>query len=528
MSRGAATALVFLFGLALRAFAFAGARLEGSDCDGAAYLEIARHIAAGEGFVTNAVYHLWNATSQFPRPESLWNPLQPCLVAGVSLATGDVWLAGKLVSLAFGAALPPLAVLLGRSLTGRWEAGLLAGLYAALDPTLVLLSARALTEAGTVTLGTAALVLAFRREAWAAWGLGAVLGLAVLQKYQSGLLWVAVAPIVLSEHGRREGARRLGFAALAFAAALAPWLARNALVFGDPFHTDIRWNVLTDYPAFGGSRRAWASLVRPPGFAEYAAAHPGEVLARTLHGLRALRWEFLGEHVASPALLPLAAAGLVAAWRRRAAWLAILAWLAVLSVASAMTLPRARFLLGALPLVGVLAAAGLVTIHGWVARAARARAFALALALVLGLWPAADLVRAGRAAALDRASPWNLHGYFCPLEYAALAGALDSLGAGREPVLAAETSHAALLLGRPAVRLPFSNEAVREAARRTGARWLVASERDLAERLPAWRDSPPAWAREAWREVPARYAPRAVADGYAHLSPVVVFRLDPD
>lgn len=529
MSRAAvATALVFLLGLALRVAAFPGARLEGSDCDGAAYLELARHIAAGEGFVTNAVYHLWNATSQFPRPESLWNPLQPYLVAWVSFATGDVWVAGKLVSLVFGAALPPLALLLGRSLTGRWEVGVLAGVFAAIDPTLVLWSSRALTEAGTVTLVTAALVLAFRREAWGPWALGAVMGLAYLQKYQSFLLWIAVAPIVVSEHGPREAARRLAIAAGVFLAAISPWLARNALVFGNPFHSDIRWNVLGDYPAFEGSQRFWASAVRPPGFLEYARAHPGEVLERTLHGLRALRWQFVAEHVASPALPLLAAAGLVAAWRKRAAWLAIATWLAVLALLSAMTLPRARFLLGSLPLLGVLAAAGIVTVHGWVARVPNARAFALALTLVLGLWPAADLLRTGLAAGSDRTSAWNRHWYFCPVEYAALARALDSLGTGATPVIAAETSHAAWLLGRPALRMPFSDAAVLGLARRAGARWLVTTERDQAGHLPAWREHPPAWAREAWRGAPADYAPDAVAAGYAHLSPVIVYRLDPD
>lgn len=525
---GPALALVFLLGLVLRALAFPGASPQGTDCDGAACLELARHIAAGEGFVTNAVYHLWNATAQFPRPESLWNPLQPYLVALVSFATGDAFTAGKLVSLAFGAALPPLVLLLGRSLTGRWEAGVLAGLFAAIDPTLVLWSSRTLTESGTVTLGTAALVLAFRREAWAAWALGAVMGLAYLQKYQSFLLWIAIAPIVVSELGGRAAARRLAIAAGVFVAAIAPWLVRNALVFGDPFHTDIRWNLLGDYPEFGGSFRYWARPTRPPDFPGYALAHPAEVLARTLRGLRSLRWEFVAEHVASPALVPLAAAGLVAAWQRRAAWLAISAWLAVLVVLSAMTLPRARFLLGALPLLGVLAAAGLVTIHGWVARAAHARAFAVALALVLGLWPAADLLRAGWARAHDRTSAWNRHYYSCPIEYAAIARRLAATGDRTAPVIVVETSHAALLLERPALRMPWSEAEVLDLARRTGARWLVTTERDEAARLPAWRGRPPAWARVRARETPARYSPGALAAGYAHLSPVLVYRLEPD
>lgn len=524
---GPALALVFLLGLALRVAAFPGASLDGSDCDGAAYLELARHLSAGAGYVTNAVYHLWNATPQFPRPESLWNPLYPCLVALASLATGDHWLAGKLVSLVFGAALPPLAVLLGRSLTGRWEAGLLAGVFAAIDPTLVLWSSRTLTECGTVTLGAAALVLAFRREAWGAWALGAVMGLAYLQKYQSFLLWIAIAPIVVSEHGPRAAARRLAIAAAVFVAAISPWLVRNTLVFGDPFHSDIRWNLLGDYPAFGGSYRFWASTTRPPGFLDYALAHPGEVLARTVHGLRVLRWQFLADHVASPVLIPLAALGLVAAWRRRTAWLAILAWLAALAVLSAMSLPRARFLVGALPLLGVLAGAGLATAFDRAARAPRARRLATGLVVVLGLWPAGELLRTGWTLASDRTSAWNRHYYFCPIEYAAIARALDSLGTGASPVIAAETSHAAFLLGRPALRMPYADATVLDLARRTGARWLVTSERDLDSHLPAWRSRPPAWAHQVFREAPARYAPRAVAAGYAHLSPVIVYRLEP-
>src|SRR5262249_14851680 len=147
-----------------------------------AYLELARHLRAGHGFVTNSLYHLWLHPAAFPRPESLWNPLQPCLIAVLGRAIPDLWTAGKLVSLLFGLAVPPLTLLAAERFTGRRDVACIAGGLAAFDATLVTWSARPLTEMGTIALVTLVWVLAFRRGPGAGLLLGAVTGLACLQK----------------------------------------------------------------------------------------------------------------------------------------------------------------------------------------------------------------------------------------------------------------------------------------------------------------------------------------------------------
>src|SRR6185436_19577024 len=143
--------------------------------------------------------------------------------------------AGKLVALGFGLSVPALTLLATERFTGRRDIACIAGVLAALDPTLVTWSARPLTEMGTIALVTLVWVLAFRRGCGAGWLLGVAAGLACLQKYQSGLVWLGLVPAVIADRGGREGARTLATAAIGFALVMAPWWVRNLLVFGDPF-----------------------------------------------------------------------------------------------------------------------------------------------------------------------------------------------------------------------------------------------------------------------------------------------------
>jgi hypothetical protein len=138
-----------------------------------------------------------------------------------------------------------------------------------------------------------------------------------------------------------------------------------------------------------------------------------------------------------------------------------------------------------------------------------------------------DFTRAPWRAAHDTSGPWNPRYAPCALEERAGARWLREHDPGRSPVIVAETSHGALFLERPALRLPFTDAAVDTLRHRFGARWLVLTDREAAAQLPHWLAAPPAWAHRVWRAGPSEYAPEAVAAGYRHASPVSVFALDP-
>src|SRR6185436_5760846 len=159
---------------------------------------------------------------------------------------------------------------------------------------------------------------AFRRGRGAGWLLGVAAGLACLQKYQSGLVWLGLVPAVIADRGGREGARTLATAAIGFALVMAPWWVRNLLAFGDPFYTEIKWNLLCDWGLGGDELRFWARFERPPTLPGYALTHPIDALRVTYGGLRVLLDIGWRDHVASPAMVPLALAR-VRDLRRRAA-----------------------------------------------------------------------------------------------------------------------------------------------------------------------------------------------------------------
>src|SRR5262249_54177371 len=105
---------------------------------------------------------------------------------------------------------------------------------------------------------------------------------------------------------------------------------------------------------------------------------------------------------------------------------------------------------------------------------------------------------------------------------------LRAHAADRAPAIVVEPLHGAWFLAdRPALRMPFAEAGVDTLRRRFGARWLITTERDQAERLPGWAGAPPPWAHRVQRAAARDYAPAAVAAGYAYASPVLVYELDP-
>src|SRR5262249_37690244 len=153
---------------------------------------------------------------------------------------------------------------------------------------------------------------------------------------------------------------------------------------------------------------------------------------------------------------------------------------------SALTIARPRFLLSALPAGLGLAAAGAVTLVEWGRGRSASPASAGAAIALLGLVLVGDARGIARAVG-DTTAPGNPRSYLCSLEERAGAEWLRAHAADRAPAIVVEPLHGAWFLeDRPALRMPFTQAGVDTLRRRFGARWLVTTERDQAERLPSW------------------------------------------
>lgn len=524
--------LVFALALGLRLawaplFTFAG-----SDCDGAGYWNVARHIADGQGWLSNSYRFLYVPPPDLPQPDVHWSPLYPLLMAGAFKAFGVSMAAAQVPMLLCGALLAVAVALLTARITRDAGAGTLAGLLAAVHPTLVTWSLRLETEVGTMLLVTLTLwALARLRTTRDALLAGGLLGLAWLMKYQSGLLLVAaVAALVLRRAGgeapiraatqaapgdggavpdhsgvargpggagtSRGGAlvapgglslgHSLALILVAFSAVISPWLIRNARHFGDPFFSAVAPMVLSGYREFGSEREFITRTTPPPATLPFLLHHLPEVAGRALFGVRYLLTGLLREHLGSLALAPLlligALAAIVSGWRR---WLPALLWAAALTAVCAISIHQVRYLMSVIPLLVALAATA-VTVRrpGW------ARPALALLALVALI----DMGRQAHAAAHARGAGWTPGAMSCALESEAAAPWLKAHTRPGEALFATEVYHYALLTERNAVNIPPREADLLRLRDRYAIRYLVIAERDIPIRLPAWRDAPPAWA----------------------------------
>ncbi len=206
-----------------------------------AYLEIARHVAAGEGFSKDQPLH----------PTAYRPPLYPLLVAAVFKAGGSPICVG-MIQAVLGVLTTALTLRLGQ-LLGLGSVAVVAALLVAIDPLLVQYTSLPMTE--TLCAALVAmwcwLVLEFpaRRQAgdpirfWPPLLHGAGLGLICLCR--PGFLAVAgIAALWMTWHiatawragGRRVVLRREVTAVLScligLMLVLGPWMVRNAIVMG--------------------------------------------------------------------------------------------------------------------------------------------------------------------------------------------------------------------------------------------------------------------------------------------------------
>jgi hypothetical protein len=240
-----ATAAVALLALAVNGAALLDAPQQLEYLDALDYAQMGRQLASGAGFSSLQTFPFvvgWLEAGGFdaaPPWPNVWRFPLPVSVRAASFALlGATDLAARVPTLLFSVATAAALFALANRLGGALAAALASALWIA-SAGQQQLAISGLTEAGAsffvTALALAALHARHTGSTRSALALGALLGLAWLQR--SNLL--ALAPgcalvVVLSHNAKRRVGRQLG--AVAFAAALvaAPWLLRNAWLFGDP------------------------------------------------------------------------------------------------------------------------------------------------------------------------------------------------------------------------------------------------------------------------------------------------------
>jgi 4-amino-4-deoxy-L-arabinose transferase-like glycosyltransferase len=242
--------------------------------DYAMYLEIARHVAEGEGFFSAGP----------PRTQSYWPPGYPLLLAPVVRALGPADWAPIPLNLALHGLAIWATLRLGRRTVGE-PAARAASLFLAVWPNLVTYTGLAAKENLTVALLPLVLEGALTHKGVARRLLsGGLLGLLVLTQGS----WLLLPVLLLAfEWVRRRHLGRALWAtaplALGLGLVLAPWAARNHRVHGD-------WVLLTTN---GGVNLYLGTIAEAGGgYSDHDPALPGATeLARDRAGwARATAW----------------------------------------------------------------------------------------------------------------------------------------------------------------------------------------------------------------------------------------------
>lgn len=354
-------ALVALVTSAGLAAVFATSSGIGLTPDSIIYLDGARHVAAGDGFIAIA-------PNGAPAPVTHFPPLYSFLVAALLTLGLPVEAAARCVAVAaFAALVGSIGWVALRTARSRIAALISAGLLAFGGPALAL-SERAWTDVPALvmlvwTLYFLRLATDGNRKALLAGA--AFAGAGVLLRY-AGVVAIGVGGAVLLVRPRWPWRRRLGGAltwTVVSAVPLALWLARNRLAGGSATNRTLAWHPLGAAQVLEGMRTVAFWLVPDPSPHLLMAVVCALVAAWLIVGAHR-RWQSCDR-------------GHVAIWGAFAA--AYLLFLAVsISLVDAATPTDARLLSPLLPglylLVGVAAA-------GWAASAQRRALPGLALAL---------------------------------------------------------------------------------------------------------------------------------------------------
>jgi hypothetical protein len=205
-------------------------------------------------------------------------------VAHAALSTADKrWTAARLVNALLGAAAVGLIALIALELWGP-KVGLVAGVVAAVYPSLAVLGVALLSEPLFVVLELGAIYAVLRRRrpdgSWRWLVVGGVLcGLAVLTRANGAVLLAPLCLAVWTGRPRLRPRALLAPAAIVAAAALTvlPWTLRNASVLHAPVPvaTDLGQTLAGTYnPASAAQHFRWRNTRHLPAVDAPALAHP--------------------------------------------------------------------------------------------------------------------------------------------------------------------------------------------------------------------------------------------------------------
>ena len=396
--------------------------------EGAQYARLAQNLFAHRGYV------------DMRGPVTMISPLYSIFIGTVTLAFRNAELAARVVSLIAGALLPVLIFLVAERIYG-YRTACVAGALAAVQPTLVALSASAYSEGLYLMLLMAAcygtLITFEGKHHWGPLLAGVCAGLAYLVKPE-GLLyallfaaWVVVAGWFVHSD-LRGGLARSGLSLAISLAVALPFMIFLTSKTGhfqwegkSPINDNImlRMNTGLSYPEANtglGPNLSEDGVALEDDQFVYANTHPVPLSTklhlivdgwpvRFLSLLRTFNW---AAYLGSPVVWLLALGGLFRGpWTRiRRAHEALLCIMIILLVfvLSTMRFVWSRFLFAILPLILIWAAHGIVALYDWIKTAhvqtplgvknyRRVTAFAvpICVSLTMLVVAARDVVRLG-------------------------------------------------------------------------------------------------------------------------------------
>ncbi len=208
--------------------------------DPAGYIQLARNLASGRGFISDVLWSYWVSFPSVTHPSNeFWMPLASVVMAGSIRLLGDTLFAAQLPGIIAGALLVPLAYGMGRTLwpaQRRWAvlaAALLVPSAALLYQSVSADSSALYTLLATLALFVGAQAIDRERIRWAV-VTGLLCGLSYLTRSHGLVVPAAIGLIALIKLRLRPRLLMAFIAALAlgFFALIVPWWLRNHAVFG--------------------------------------------------------------------------------------------------------------------------------------------------------------------------------------------------------------------------------------------------------------------------------------------------------
>jgi 4-amino-4-deoxy-L-arabinose transferase-like glycosyltransferase len=401
------------------------------------YADIARQLVRGEGFTTRIVYPALLSYGIAPAHPSLVRPpLWPLAIAGVFRVAGPGDAAVLAAVLPFYLGTVAAACALATTLAGPL-AGTVAGLAVATSPHVLLYASLGGTEMAFACWVTLAFVLLARRSHPAL--VGAACGLAYLTRYNSFVLPGALVALAL----RPGRVRAVVACLLGCGVVVAPWLARNLAVTGDPFFTLLSLNLWFNPNVTRASATLFHML--EPDLRSTAAMDPWTKARHQLPWL-VRHWPFASAN-------PTACVGVALACVRRDVVSVAFALTAVaVTLSTAVVMPLGRYFAPLFPVLLALGAAA------WTRWGGRLRVPALALLLAAPLLPAVPAELPDLAAYRKLMAHW---GSLPPEEIDPRRRPWPACLAGRPLVLAEDAPLAAWYGDTEAIWLPATETDVR-------------------------------------------------------------------